>query len=154
MDTTTTNRTNRHAFPATKLLGENVLDKKGDRLGKVEDLAIDFEQGRVRYAILSFGGFLGMGEKRFAVPIQALQRFRGRRSAAPERRQREAEERARDRQRRVAGLRRRAVRHERLQVLRLRAVLELTGPPRAGESAKTGDFVAVPHRGAARRPIF
>ena len=75
MDTATTNRTNRHAFPATKLLGENVLDKKGDRLGKVEDLAIDFEQGRVRYAILSFGGFLGMGEKRFAVPIQALQRF-------------------------------------------------------------------------------
>jgi sporulation protein YlmC with PRC-barrel domain len=73
MATTTT--LNRHAFPATKLLGENVLDKKGDSLGKIEDLAIDFEQGRIRYAILSFGGFMGMGEKRFAVPVQALKRF-------------------------------------------------------------------------------
>jgi len=72
---TTTTATNRYAFPATKLLGERVLDSKGENLGKVEDLAIDFEQGRIRYAILSFGGFLGMGEKRFAVPVQALKRF-------------------------------------------------------------------------------
>ena len=65
----------RSAFPASKLIGENVVDNKGDHLGKIEDLAVDLEQGRIRYAILSFGGFLGMGEKRFAVPIQTLQRF-------------------------------------------------------------------------------
>jgi sporulation protein YlmC with PRC-barrel domain len=74
MDTNTSNYA-RYAFPASKLIGENVLDNKGDHLGKIEDLAIDFDQGRIRYAILSFGGFLGMGEKRFAVPMQALQRF-------------------------------------------------------------------------------
>lgn len=73
--TTHTPAANLHAFPAKKILGEEVLDKKGEHLGKVEDLAIDFEQGRIRYAVLSFGGFLGMGEKRFAVPVQALKRF-------------------------------------------------------------------------------
>jgi sporulation protein YlmC with PRC-barrel domain len=71
----TTDTYTRNAFPASKLIGENVVDAKGDHLGKIEDLAVDFEQGRIRYAILSFGGFLGMGEKRFAVPIQTLQRF-------------------------------------------------------------------------------
>jgi sporulation protein YlmC with PRC-barrel domain len=71
----TTNTYARYAFPASKLIGESVLDNKGDHLGKIEDLAVDMEQGRIRYAILSFGGFLGMGEKRFAVPIQTLQRF-------------------------------------------------------------------------------
>jgi sporulation protein YlmC with PRC-barrel domain len=71
----TTDNFARNAFPASKLIGENVVDAKGDHLGKIEDLAIDFEQGRIRFAILSFGGFLGMGEKRFAVPIQTLQRF-------------------------------------------------------------------------------
>ena len=72
---TSTSTYSRNAFPASKLIGENVLDAKGEHLGKIEDLAIDFDQGRIRYAILSFGGFMGMGEKRFAVPMQALQRF-------------------------------------------------------------------------------
>ena len=41
-------------------------------LGKVEDLVIDMETGSVRYAAISFGGFLGVGDKLFAVPFRAL----------------------------------------------------------------------------------
>ena len=45
---------------------------RGENLGKIEELMLDLETGRVAYAVLSFGGFLGMGEKLFAVPFEAL----------------------------------------------------------------------------------
>jgi hypothetical protein len=44
----------------------------GEHLGKIEDLIIDLENGRIAYAVLSFGGFLSMGNKLFAIPWQAL----------------------------------------------------------------------------------
>ena len=55
------------------LKGPNVVNKAKEDLGKIEDLMIDLENDRIAYAVLSFGGFLGMGNKLFAVPWRALE---------------------------------------------------------------------------------
>jgi sporulation protein YlmC with PRC-barrel domain len=68
--------TNRSTLSASTLIGDAVVNRKGEDLGKIEDLMIDPEQGRVGYAVLSFGGFLGVGNKLFAVPMQALKLLR------------------------------------------------------------------------------
>ena len=57
---------------ASTIKGEKVVNKDGEHLGKIEDLMIDLENRRVVYAILSFGGFLGIGDKHFAIPLEAL----------------------------------------------------------------------------------
>ena len=57
---------------ASTLKGEKVVSSKGEDLGKIEDYMIDLENGRIAYAVLSFGGFLGMGNKLFMVPWNAL----------------------------------------------------------------------------------
>ena len=54
------------------IIGANVVNAQNEDLGKIEDLAMDTESGRVAYAVLSFGGFLGMGDKLFAVPWNAF----------------------------------------------------------------------------------
>jgi sporulation protein YlmC with PRC-barrel domain len=59
-------------FTASKLIGDPVVNPKGEDLGKIEDLVIDPKSGRVDFAVLSFGGFLGMGDKLFAVPLEAM----------------------------------------------------------------------------------
>lgn len=58
-------------YRADKIIGANVENPQGKNLGDVKDIVLD-SQGRVRYAVLAFGGFLGMGEKYFAVPWEAL----------------------------------------------------------------------------------
>jgi hypothetical protein len=58
--------------PAKKtLIGINVVNAQNEDLGKIEDLVLDAGAGRIAYAVLSFGGFLGMGEKYFAIPWNA-----------------------------------------------------------------------------------
>ncbi len=57
---------------ADTLTGDKVLNLQKEDLGKIEHLMIDVETGRVAYAVLSFGGFLGMGDKLFAIPWSAL----------------------------------------------------------------------------------
>ena len=57
---------------AKKINGDKVINMAGEHLGKIEDLMIDLENGRIAYAVLSFGGFLGIGNKLFAVPWEAL----------------------------------------------------------------------------------
>lgn len=42
-------------------------------IGEIKDLMIDWNNGTVEYAVLSFGGFLGMGDKYFAVPMEAFE---------------------------------------------------------------------------------
>ncbi len=59
-------------LPANTLKGYKVVNTNGDNLGKIEGLMIDLDSGRVAYAALSFGGFLGMSDKLFAIPWQAL----------------------------------------------------------------------------------
>ena len=55
------------------LKGHNVVNKAKEDLGKIEDLMIDFKNDRIAYAVLSFGGFLGVGNKLFAVPWKAIE---------------------------------------------------------------------------------
>jgi len=57
---------------ADTLTGEKVVNLQMEDLGKIEHLMIDLGTGRIAYAVLSFGGFLGMGDKLFAIPWGAL----------------------------------------------------------------------------------
>ncbi len=54
------------------LLSLSVYGADNEKLGKIEDLVADPSSGKIRYAVLSFGGILGMGEKYFAVPWNDL----------------------------------------------------------------------------------
>lgn len=49
-----------------------VENSSGEKLGKIEELMVDLDNGRIAYAVLSFGGFLGMRDKLFAIPFDAL----------------------------------------------------------------------------------
>jgi len=53
-------------------IGANVENPQGQNLGDIKDVVIDRASGRIAYAVVSFGGFLGMGEKLFAVPWGAF----------------------------------------------------------------------------------
>ena len=57
---------------ASEVVGAEVKNLKGDKLGKVEELVLDPTSGTIEYAVISFGGFLGMGDKFFAVPFTLL----------------------------------------------------------------------------------
>ena len=65
--------TNAPVFRAKTLIGYKVKNRSGEDLGKIEELAIDPETGQIAYAVLSFGGFLGLGDKLFAIPWSALE---------------------------------------------------------------------------------
>ena len=67
----------RQLFAASTLLGERVRNLAGEELGNIEELMVDLASGRIVYAVLSFGGFLGFGSKRFPVPWNALRSDRG-----------------------------------------------------------------------------
>jgi sporulation protein YlmC with PRC-barrel domain len=67
-ETKTTKKTYRRVMSASTLTGDKVVNAAGEDLGKVQDIMIDTPTGRVAYAVLSFGGFLGMGDKLFAIP--------------------------------------------------------------------------------------
>ncbi len=56
----------------TLLLHCIVTNLQGETIGKVEDLVIDKDEGYVAYAVISFGGFLGVGEKLFAIPFSKV----------------------------------------------------------------------------------
>jgi len=62
----------RRVLAASTLDGDKVRNASGDDLGSVDDIMIDIPSGRVAYVVLSFGGILGMGNKLFAVPWDAL----------------------------------------------------------------------------------
>ena len=57
---------------ADTLLGNDVYNTQEEGLGDIKEIMLDMCSGRVAYAVLSFGGFLGMGEKLFAVRWTAL----------------------------------------------------------------------------------
>jgi sporulation protein YlmC with PRC-barrel domain len=59
---------------ASEVIGKDVKNPQGENLGDVKDLVIDQDMGSIAYAVVSFGGFLGMGDKLFAVPWSALSR--------------------------------------------------------------------------------
>jgi sporulation protein YlmC with PRC-barrel domain len=57
---------------ADTLLGNDVYNLDDEKLGTIKEFMIDMGTGRIVYSVLSYGGFLGMGDRLFAVPWQAL----------------------------------------------------------------------------------
>lgn len=57
---------------ADTLQGDKVVNTAGENLGEIEDIMLDVPSGRIAYAVLSFGGVMGMGDKLFAIPWSAL----------------------------------------------------------------------------------
>ena len=58
---------------ADTLEGNTVRNSSGEDLGNIQHIMLDVPSGRVAYAVLSFGGWLGVGDKLFAIPWSALQ---------------------------------------------------------------------------------
>ncbi len=58
---------------ADTLIGNDVYNHKDEDLGDIKEIMLDVNTGKIGYAVLSFGGFLGMADKLFAVPWSALE---------------------------------------------------------------------------------
>ncbi len=57
---------------SSSFTGSGVTNLAGENLGDVKDFMIDADSGNIAYVVLSFGGFLGMGDKLFAIPFEAF----------------------------------------------------------------------------------
>jgi sporulation protein YlmC with PRC-barrel domain len=69
---TTTDNTSLDVISSDKVEGTSVYNPAGEKLGSIDDLMIDKRTGQIRYAVLEFGGFLGMGTDRYPVPWKVL----------------------------------------------------------------------------------
>lgn len=58
---------------ASSIIGDEVYNKSDEHLGDIKDIMIDITTGHIEYYVIEFGGFLGIGEKYFAVPFRLLQ---------------------------------------------------------------------------------
>jgi hypothetical protein len=65
-------RETHHLISADKVEGTEVRNPAGEKLGAIETLMIDKLSGRVVYAVMSFGGFLGIGDRYHALPWSVL----------------------------------------------------------------------------------
>ena len=61
------------AIRAMKVIGTNVKDPSGHKIGEVEDVMLDKESNNIMFAVLGFGGFLGIAEKYHPIPWSALE---------------------------------------------------------------------------------
>jgi sporulation protein YlmC with PRC-barrel domain len=68
----TTTNTSADVISSDKVEGTTVYNVAGEKLGSIDDLMIDKLSGQVRYAVLEFGGFLGMGTDRYPIPWNML----------------------------------------------------------------------------------
>jgi sporulation protein YlmC with PRC-barrel domain len=57
---------------ASTLDSDRVLSSDGEEVGKIKDIMLDVQGGRIAYAVMSSGGFLGIGDKLMAIPWSAL----------------------------------------------------------------------------------
>jgi uncharacterized protein YrrD len=60
------------AIRAKKVLGTNVVDPSGNKIGHIEDVILDKKSNSIMFAVVGFGGFLGMGEKYHPIPWASL----------------------------------------------------------------------------------
>lgn len=67
-----TGRLGSRVLSASSLASDDVYNPKGEKLGSIKELMLDIDNSKICYAVLSFGGFLSLGEKLFAVPWSAL----------------------------------------------------------------------------------
>jgi sporulation protein YlmC with PRC-barrel domain len=71
-DAHTSTLTHSRVMPVSMFMGYRVINPVGEDLGKIEDIVVDMDSRQIAYAVLSFGGFLGFGNKLFAIPWEAL----------------------------------------------------------------------------------
>ena len=57
---------------ASSIVGDKIYNNTEEKLGEIKDLMMNVHDGKIEYVIIEFGGFLGIGEKYFAVPYRAL----------------------------------------------------------------------------------
>jgi sporulation protein YlmC with PRC-barrel domain len=67
-----TSNTAGNVISSEKVEGTTVYNPMGDKLGSIDDLMIDKVSGQVQYAVLKFGGFMGVGSDRYPIPWRAL----------------------------------------------------------------------------------
>ena len=72
MDTTSSTTSSHNVISSDRVEGTSVYNEAGDKLGSIDELMIDKLSGQVRYAVLEFGGFLGMGTDRYPLPWNML----------------------------------------------------------------------------------
>ena len=61
------------AIRAKKVIGTNVKDNTGQKIGEIEDVVLDKQSNSIMFAVVSFGGFLGAGEKYHPLPWAVLE---------------------------------------------------------------------------------
>ena len=66
----------RDFLPTTSIKGSKIVNVKEEKLGKIEEIMIDSESGRIAYAVLLFDSWLGANNKLFAIPWESLERNR------------------------------------------------------------------------------
>jgi sporulation protein YlmC with PRC-barrel domain len=57
---------------ARSIIGDDVENKQRMKLGSIEDIMINIHSGRIEYIVVAAGGFLGLGQKLFAIPFKEL----------------------------------------------------------------------------------
>jgi sporulation protein YlmC with PRC-barrel domain len=73
------NHEGRHAntpllyLTASSIIGDNVYNRYDEKLGEIKDIMINLEVEKVEYLVIECGGFLGIGEKYFAIPLRLLE---------------------------------------------------------------------------------
>lgn len=60
------------AIRAKKVIGTNVKDTTGNKIGEIEDVVLDKQSSSIMFAVVGFGGFLGIAEKYHPIPWSAL----------------------------------------------------------------------------------
>jgi sporulation protein YlmC with PRC-barrel domain len=58
--------------PASSLQGNKVVNRKSEELGEIKDVVLDLTSNSIAYVVISFGGFMGVGNKLFGVPLSSL----------------------------------------------------------------------------------
>ena len=72
-NTPTTNTSDKpRVLSSSSITGTQVVNLKNENIGEIKDLMIDLRSGSIEYVVLSFGGFLGIGDKLFAVPMESF----------------------------------------------------------------------------------
>ncbi len=65
-------KTSATTIRVSQLIGMDIVNSRGQDVGEVHDVVLDGETGRLRYLAVTYGGFLGFGDKLFAVPYEAF----------------------------------------------------------------------------------
>lgn len=63
---------NPRKITATTIIGDKIKDRNGNEIGKIEEVVFDLVSGKILYIVLSVGGFGGIGDKFFSIPLEPL----------------------------------------------------------------------------------